>query len=334
MLKNLSMYGWISCLIISILLAIFMGISSNGTSFFQIVTNTVDLNGDDDDNNQGTNDVCYSEGFVWPSKVWSLSLSNGLCFSGDQPANSAIALASPFAGANTFGSIFGSDAFSNNDGFECLPWGGKTKGSVESLDMYSNTGYLSQLCNAAADFTFFDDIDKKTFQCSNFEKYSTSFQSAAKAAKAGIAFSVFAAILSVAGLIFQGKEGSTKTTIQGLTGAFLIIVLIMTIVTIHLSKNDGNNPYLSVNNNLAFGCFSGYVLDNFQVAVLPSSGFIVTIVALILSLTMGCLCLTITQCFNPCCCPCCFKVDSPIATLQVPFQGNGDNSGGSGGVKV
>jgi len=313
MLKNLSMYGWISGLIISILCAIFMGIASNGTSFWNFATLS---DNDTDDDSQGNSDFCYSEGFVWPSKAWSLSLSNGLCFPKipDQNAQAAF-------GA-TFGSVFGSDAF---NGANCLPWGGKTKGTT-SFDMYSDDdGYMATLCNNAALL----EVDDLT--CDNFDEYSTKFQSAAKAAKAGVAFSVLAAILSIAGLIFQRKEGSTKTAIQGLTGAFLILEFLMTITVLHLASNNNKNPYLLLNNVLAFGCLPGYI-DGGAVATGGGAGLILTIVALILSATMGGLSLTISQCFNPCCCPCCFTVDSPISTIQTPIQGNGDNLGG--GVRV
>jgi len=313
------MYGWISALIISILLCIFMGIASNGTSFWNFFT--FSDNGSDDDS-QGISDSCYSQGFVWPSKVWSLSLSHGLCFPKipDQTAPALFGL--------TFGSVFGSDAFTSINGENCLPWGGKTKGT-SSIDMYSNDdGYMASICNGAGMFELVDDADKK-LTCNNFDEYSTNFQNAAKAAKAGVAFSVFAAVLSIAGLIFQSKEGSTKTVIQGLTGAFLILEFIMTIVVLNRASNNPNNPYLWLNNVLVFGCLPAYLGGGGGVGVVSGAGQILTIVALILSATMGGLSLTIAQCFNPCCCPCCFTVDSPITTIQTPIQGNGDN-----GVRV
>lgn len=190
------------------------------------------------------------------------------------------------------------------------------------------------ICNNAANAVANDDNNFGSLTCNNFQEFATKFQSAAKAAKCGTAFGVLAAICAIVGLYFQRNKRSTILAVQGFTGFCFIIVFIMTLITLGQASNTQvNSPYTTMNNIIAFGCFPAYKEGEADFINSHGGGGVLTIIALILSATMGGISLTFAQCFNPCCCPCCFEIAEDSST-QTPMiqQGNGDNYGD--GVKV
>lgn len=316
MLKNLSLYGWISGIIIGLLCTIFMIIAANGPSYW--VMSTAYTTSDDD--TQSSNDICWTNGFPWPNKVWSLSLSNGLCFPKVPDGNTLTSSSQPFS------EIVGSDSFTNINGNSCWQWGAKTKGSVVDIDIYSDSdtnGLLMGICTSAESLAVNDNLTPGSVTCKNFDSYSKKFQSAGMAAKAGAAFGVFATLCSIAGCFFANKEGSTKSIAQGVAGFCFLIVFMTTLVTLTQASATGSNPYLTLPNVLSFGCIPAYLSGNYVFVRSMGPSGILTIVTLFISATMGGLSLTMTQCFNPCCCPCCFTAD--VVTTQSPM--NGDNAG-------
>lgn len=318
MLKNLSLYGWISGIIIGLLCTIFMLIAANGPAYWAMSA-AYDTT---DDDNQSSNDICWNNGFPWPNKVWSLSLSNGYCFP-------KVPDASTLYNSVPFSDIIGADSFTNVNGNSCWQWGAKTKG-LTSIDIYSDSesnGLLMGICSAAETGASNNDLVPGSVTCKNFESYSKKFQSAGMAAKAGAAFGVFATLCSIAGCFFANKEGYTKTIAQGVAGFCFLIVFMTTLVTLSQASATASNPYLTMPNVLAFGCIPGYLSGNYVFIRSLGPGGILTIISLFISLTMGSLSLTMTQCFNPYCCPCCFTAD--VVTTQSPMNGNN-----AAGVKV
>jgi len=351
MLRHLSLYGWISVIIIGLLGAIFMGIAANGPAWTGFVTSYVNVDMFDDDANVGgdddsylANDKCFyydgkissggnyiTSGIVanlFPAKQWSISLSNGLCF--PKIPNSDTVVGS----LGTYGDYIPSSSFTTYGDFSCWGWNAKVKeisDDAVSNQIFAEDGILNAICeNMQSTSDQLNADSAGSLKCSNWNLYATRYQSAAAAAKAGIFFGVCGIVLGLAGAILASKATDTiKLIIQGLSGASMLLLMIMCIVVLaHGGDGAGANPYVYYLNAVAFGCYPGWLNSSYDLfSTGTGPGFGLTIVCLIMAASQGGICLTTNVCYNPCCCPCCFAAVNPqqMQTGNAEMQNNNNN---------
>jgi hypothetical protein len=301
---------------------------TNSTTSFNSST-TFESSSDDDDN-QGVNDVCWNaQNTFWPSKLWSISLTHGICFE-NIPSGDATQMQSyPSVTNITFDEAIGTSSFTKVGSFYCWEWDQKLTGSLSSgTEIYSDEGYLFQICERT---TKLIGNSSDALLCNNWEKFRSSYQSAKVAADVGIVFAVLAMIAAVGGgfvLASQGSRASqaVKTSLQFCCGLFFMLNILVQIVVQSQGAVSSINPYTRHQNVEAFGCQPSYLdmlNDDLDVTVLVSisTGSIFSIISIVIAAVMGGVCLTAPNCYNPACFPCCFAVYIPTtqtSTLSSP----------------
>jgi len=285
---------------------------------------------------------------LFPAKQWSISLSNGLCFLKVPSSDTKIGET-----GLTYGDIIPSGSFTSYGDYSCWGWNAKINdlsgddgdddhsyyGNFTTDDdsapvsnkIFADDGVLNAICeNMQSTSDQLNADSAGSLKCSNWNLYAKRYQSAAAAAKAGIFFGVCGIVLGLAGAILASKATDTiKLIIQGLSGASMLLLMIMCIVVLaHGGDGAGANPYVYYLNAVAFGCYPGWLNSSYDLfSTGTGPGFGLTIVCLIMAASQGGICLTTNVCYNPCCCPCCFAAVNPqqMQTGNAEMQNNNNN---------
>ncbi len=294
--KNLSTYGWISAVIIGMLIAVFNGIGAMNEFYFI----SVGYSNDDDFV------TCESGGgYFYAATQWYISLSNGICF----PSLYSGASSSPLY-----------TKLPNGD--YCIAWDATYNG-VKIYD--DNAGYAYDACQTYGNMGLIVD-------CEDFGTRATGYKSSASAAKAAIAFGVISLLVAIVGTFFAFQKSGQVKMFQAGAGAFFLLTALMNLIT--FGSNSGVNPFTNANNNIAFGCPGAGLSGNYFGFTAPARGFYLSLASVIMSITMGGLCLTTNFCDNRCCCPCCFAIAETETAAPTATAGAAKTNGGVVGVQV